>query len=239
MKNILIIGIAILIVIGGYLLYTAPEREDTALPDTGDSEQMDPVTETIESDEFGYQFTYPRDTYVYIEGEESQHADFLSGFMLFDQEEYQEFEESTEPREVPPAIAVRVYDNSDNLSASVWAMQNPRESNSELAFGEPEEAVVGGANATHFVADGLWPINTYVVANGDNVYVLTGMYPDQEAPIYQDFQDIVDSFMFIQTSAQVEDDEMVACTMDARMCPDGSYVGRVAPSCEFAPCPGM
>lgn len=30
----------------------------------------------------------------------------------------------------------------------------------------------------------------------------------------------------------------VACTMDAKMCPDGSYVGRVGPNCEFAPCPG-
>ena len=32
--------------------------------------------------------------------------------------------------------------------------------------------------------------------------------------------------------------EQVACTMDARACPDGSYVGRVPPSCDFAPCPG-
>ena len=28
-----------------------------------------------------------------------------------------------------------------------------------------------------------------------------------------------------------------ACTMDAMMCPDGSYVGRVPPDCDFAPCP--
>lgn len=27
------------------------------------------------------------------------------------------------------------------------------------------------------------------------------------------------------------------CTADARLCPDGSYVSRVAPSCEFAACP--
>lgn len=33
------------------------------------------------------------------------------------------------------------------------------------------------------------------------------------------------------------DEPMVACTMDARECPDGSYVGRVGPNCEFAPCP--
>jgi hypothetical protein len=30
----------------------------------------------------------------------------------------------------------------------------------------------------------------------------------------------------------------VACTMDAKLCPDGSTVGRVGPDCHFAPCPG-
>jgi len=29
----------------------------------------------------------------------------------------------------------------------------------------------------------------------------------------------------------------VACTMEAKICPDGSSVGRVAPNCEFAACP--
>lgn len=28
-----------------------------------------------------------------------------------------------------------------------------------------------------------------------------------------------------------------ACTMEAKLCPDGSYVGRSGPNCEFAPCP--
>lgn len=31
-------------------------------------------------------------------------------------------------------------------------------------------------------------------------------------------------------------DDFVACTMDAMQCPDGSYVGRTGPNCEFA-CP--
>lgn len=30
----------------------------------------------------------------------------------------------------------------------------------------------------------------------------------------------------------------VACTMEAKLCPDGSAVGRTGPSCEFAACPG-
>lgn len=31
--------------------------------------------------------------------------------------------------------------------------------------------------------------------------------------------------------------EYQACTLDARVCPDGSAVGRTGPSCSFAPCP--
>jgi hypothetical protein len=29
----------------------------------------------------------------------------------------------------------------------------------------------------------------------------------------------------------------VACTLEAKLCPDGSSVGRVGPNCEFAACP--
>lgn len=29
----------------------------------------------------------------------------------------------------------------------------------------------------------------------------------------------------------------VACTMDVKECPDGSYVSRIPPKCDFAPCP--
>ncbi|UPA22680.1 hypothetical protein K8942_00500 [Candidatus Peribacteria bacterium] len=31
----------------------------------------------------------------------------------------------------------------------------------------------------------------------------------------------------------------IACAMEAKLCPDGSYVGRQGPRCEFAPCPGQ
>lgn len=29
-----------------------------------------------------------------------------------------------------------------------------------------------------------------------------------------------------------------ACTMEAKVCPDGSYVARTGPDCTFAKCPG-
>jgi len=30
-----------------------------------------------------------------------------------------------------------------------------------------------------------------------------------------------------------------ACTQEAKLCPDGSYVGRTGPNCEFAACPAI
>ena len=32
--------------------------------------------------------------------------------------------------------------------------------------------------------------------------------------------------------------EPVACTLEAKVCPDGSSVGRVPPNCEFEECSG-
>lgn len=32
--------------------------------------------------------------------------------------------------------------------------------------------------------------------------------------------------------------DVIFCTQDAKQCADGSFVGRMPPSCSFAPCPG-
>ncbi len=40
-----------------------------------------------------------------------------------------------------------------------------------------------------------------------------------------------------QTNAPQSNENPTVCTADAKLCPDGSYVGRVPPSCEFALCP--
>ncbi|MCF7865303.1 MAG: hypothetical protein K9M11_02250 [Candidatus Pacebacteria bacterium] len=41
-----------------------------------------------------------------------------------------------------------------------------------------------------------------------------------------------------QTPSNPTTPSVTACTMDARICPDGSAVGRSGPSCEFSACPG-
>lgn len=35
-------------------------------------------------------------------------------------------------------------------------------------------------------------------------------------------------------------EDLVACTQEVKLCPDGkTYVGRIGPNCEFAPCPRL
>ena len=44
------------------------------------------------------------------------------------------------------------------------------------------------------------------------------------------------AWYFLSIEESVEE-EGVFCTQDAKLCPDGSYVGRTGPDCKFALCP--
>lgn len=42
---------------------------------------------------------------------------------------------------------------------------------------------------------------------------------------------------YLSWSKQVDQPDPTACSQEAKICPDGSAVGRTEPKCEFAPCP--
>jgi hypothetical protein len=49
------------------------------------------------------------------------------------------------------------------------------------------------------------------------------------------------AFVFLNkksSGVDVPDPNDIVCTSDAKQCPDGSFVGRVGPRCEFAQCTG-
>ena len=54
-----------------------------------------------------------------------------------------------------------------------------------------------------------------------------------------DWQDYDIEGVFSVTDSLIVDNtnDNVACTADAKLCPDGSHVGRQGPTCEFAECP--
>lgn len=43
------------------------------------------------------------------------------------------------------------------------------------------------------------------------------------------------AYWYVVSRSQM--DEQIACTLEAKLCPDGSAVGRTGPNCEFAACP--
>lgn len=57
---------------------------------------------------------------------------------------------------------------------------------------------------------------------------LWGLQEDQRIPPWE--------WRHGERSSQTEGTAVV-CTMEAKQCPDGSYVSRSGPNCEFAPCP--
>lgn len=64
---------------------------------------------------------------------------------------------------------------------------------------------------------------------------LINKYPT-ETTRQEEYKQILSTFKFNTLSASPKPSS-VACTMEAKICPDGSSVGRSGPTCEFAPCP--
>lgn len=161
------------------------------------------VTKQYTNEEIGFSFSYPAG-YVLEENLSgfSEHPQFVHGLMLTDKQDQAAFQASTDAREGPPTIQVRVIRNTSMLSPSVWVEQNPSESNTALALNAPEEAVVGGANAVRYLVDGLYVMNTHVVAHGGYIFILLGNTLDESSAISQAYGEIVDSFSFIPTPEQ-------------------------------------
>ena len=101
--------------------------------------------------------------------------------------------------EGPATITVSVYKNEKKQWPQTWADENPQYSNINLKQGAVSEAVVGGANAIRYMADGLYASENVVVAHGEYIYVLSGMFMDENSTLRKDFAPLVESVAFIPT----------------------------------------
>lgn len=50
---------------------------------------------------------------------------------------------------------------------------------------------------------------------------------------------VLAGLVYVYVESPKQDDEQIACTMEALICPDGSGVGRSGPDCRFNACPNQ
>jgi len=49
---------------------------------------------------------------------------------------------------------------------------------------------------------------------------------------------VVATILYLISGYSQKTQTPTACTMEAKICPDGSAVSRTGPNCQFTPCPG-
>lgn len=140
------------------------------------------------SDRFGFRITYPRSYRIAPSASVStQLPRSLEVLELWNQAEYPD---RTSLPETPPLITITVYDNTQQLPLSAYK--------GDLSHNDDRPLTVGGQNAIAYTSTGLYEFDHVLLSSPDGRYVLrlSGSYIDANAPIRQDFQDIVSSLTF-------------------------------------------
>lgn len=193
-KSLIAVAVLVLIGIGAY--YYLSINEDKTLVG---------ATTTYSNADVGVAFDYPAGPEGYIL-QELTSADPATGLVrsvvLIHADDYASVVNPPVGGEGPPVIALNVFTNSKNQFPLVWAEENIAYSSINLKQGETAEAVVGGANAIRYNADGLYASDNVVVAHGGFVYVFTGQYLDANSDLKRDFGPIVESVRFIPAPGQ-------------------------------------
>lgn len=186
MKNIIVIIVTVIL---GLYFYVFTVSNDT---------QQNPIIETYANSEMGIEFAYPVGPQGYVLGE-SDTSDPRAGLVRAIVLTRSEDAERGLPvgGEGPATITMQIFRNVDKQSPRTWAERNIQYSNLNLKTGSITEVVVGGAPGIRYMADGLYASDNVVVANGDYIYLMSGMFIDAESQLRKDFSPFVESVRFI------------------------------------------
>lgn len=244
---IALLGTLLLLGAGAALVYAFTTQRAT---DSG------PLQAAYASEAYGIQFSYPA-SYLIDEQEVSDSGAGHYRIALYEDTEYARsvLAGTATEGEAPPAISVEVYENSENLTPESW-VRTSNESNFQLSpDGTLSETTVANQSAVSYEYDGLYRGESTVFTHNAYLIKVSADYLTQEDRTRADLPMILTSFILSDpertpsveggsgaggqsTTPVSPGEEPVACTMDAKICPDGSGVGRVPPSCAFAACPG-
>lgn len=194
-KTIALIFIVLSALVGGYIFFLGYGDQR--------AEESENQSTRFSSSQYGFEFSYPAGPDGYVMSDQTPPAgegELLRTFVLMQTKDANN--PPPEGGEGAPTITISVFKNSKKQQSGAWAQSHIQYSNINLKIGEVQNTVVGGANAVRYMADGLYASANVVVAHGENVYVLTGMYLDADSKLRKDFSPIVDSIQFIPQPGQ-------------------------------------
>lgn len=163
------------------------------------------------------------------------------------------------PVDWPPAVQL----SNENLSCTQAGSATERAGRTEMRIVVGEEACV--TEIVEGAAGSLYTQYAYAFNHEETGKTLTltfstrhpqcGNYPEPEMSACENelasfdmdtiMGNLVKTVVISTASPNSTNDQASSigitpqiCTMEAKLCPDGSYVGRSGPNCAFAPCPG-
>lgn len=140
---------------------------------------------------------------------------------------------------VPPATIIgRRWDDKGYCSMNLLIVENGTPSTAEMDWyrqnGYKEESIniagMMGTKFSKFPVENNGPVAVvYFKNNSDRIDMIASADKYQECSGV--FNLMLSTFKFTNSQNQT------ACTQEAKQCPDGSYVSRTGPNCEFTQCP--
>ncbi len=161
-----------------------------------DSESIIEMSESTKISNLYFSYRTSPNGYVLINDPVNWPENIISSISLFSKRDY---EWSSQPGfigEGPPSITISVFKNPERLTAKAWADANPLVSNIELIDKPPVSVNVGGVDGVYYLVLGLYLLDTYVFAYGDEIYILSGAYHEVGDEYYKNTADVISTIVF-------------------------------------------
>lgn len=101
------------------------------------------------------------------------------------------------------------------------------------------ETEIDGTKALKYDESCLGDYTIYLVSKDQKIYEISELYVGEtsDQSNYKKITDLITSTFKFLDASNASSSLPVVCTADAKLCPDGSSVGRSGPKCEFSACP--
>jgi len=153
------------------------------------------VTHTLNGLDLSFQYRKIPNGYLLVSQPTEERG--VISYSLFKNEEYEELQNSSDPREGPPVLSITAIPIEGDDPLESFIKTNPLSGYME-GVSELEPIFVGGEEAYRYRADGLYPADVTVVKHRSVAYVFYAMYLTPEESRRTDFAQVVESVSFTE-----------------------------------------